>query len=248
MCSSDLFPSHDSSATKRKQQSGAKATVSRKKSGQMLRAPEVKQYDVGLNLTSLDTPGSSTGPSFYHVLTLNNISGGDGQSERSGVKVQCRKLCLRVKLAVDPNSDASNANIVADAHTCRIVVYKDSVSSGGGVTWQQVFDYVPNNDGQLYDYQNVFLKRRFKLLVDELVTIPHSFVAYDGDNFHAYGNNIVREFTIPLSHDIWFGDTTNNYSSIMEGNIGMFICSDASSSTYQKIKFSFRSRLEYMDY
>lgn len=214
----------------------------------LLTAPETKQFDVGLNLTSLDTPGSSTAPSFYHVLTLNNIAGGDGQSERTGVKVQCRKLCLRLKVAVDPNSDASNANIVADAHTVRVIVYKDSISSGGGVTWAQIFDYVPNNDGQLYDYQNVFLKRRFKLLVDELFTIPHSYVTYDGTDFHAYGNNVVKEWTIPLSHDIWYGDTTNNYASIMEGNIGMFICSDASSTTYDKIKFSFRSRLEFMDY
>ena len=222
------------------------ATVSQNKSGRF--NPEIKQYDTGLNLTSLDTNGSSTAPALYKVGTVCNIAAGDGQSERTGIKIQARRLHLRIKTAVDPNSDASNANIVADAHTFRLIVYIDKYSNGQNVTFDNIFDYVPNDAGQLYDYPNKFQERRFKVLVDELWTVPPSYVTYDGMNFHAYGNNLVKDYDLKLNHDIWYGDTSDHESSIFEGNIGFFICSDVSNANIAKMKFSYRSRLEFADY
>ena len=234
------------STTKKTNKRGAKSTVSHIKSGQF--RPEVKQYDTGLNLTSLDTNPSSSAPALYQVTTFNNIASGDGQSERTGIKIQAKRLQLRVKTAVDPNSDSSNANIVADAHTFRIVVFLDKFKNGQTVTFDDIFDYVPTDAGQLYDYPNKFQERRFKLLVDKIFTVEPSYVTFDGHDFHAYGNNCFHEFDIPLSHDIWYGDTSNNLSAIYEGNIGMFVCADVSSANIGKIKFSYRSRLSFVDY
>ena len=210
--------------------------------------PEVKQYDTGLNLTALDTAPSSSAPGLYHVTSLCNIAAGDGQSERNGIKIQNRRLRLRIKCAVDPNSDASNANIVADAHTFRVVCYLDRSPNGHSCTWQQIFDYVPTDSGQLYDYQNKFQERRFQLLVDEVFTVPHSFVTYAGASFHSYGNNKYLEWEMPLNHATWYGDATSNLSAIQEGNVGLFICADCTEHTMPYMKFSYRSRIEFTDY
>jgi len=212
--------------------------------------PEIKQLDKGLNLTSFDTSPTSSNPALYHVTSLANMAGGDGQSERTGIKIQARKLQLRLKCAIDPNSDATNANIVADAHTFRLVVYVDRIGNGQPVTWQDVFDYVPNDDGQLYDYPNKFQERRFRILHDELYTVPPSFVVYDNDAkvFHAYGNNIITDNVFALNHDIWYANTTSDVSAVWEGNIGFFICSDFTADDVSKCKFSYRARLEFADF
>lgn len=210
--------------------------------------PEVKQYTLGRNLTSQDTPPAGDAPALYHILTLNNIGSGDGKSERSGLRIENESLELRMKVAVDPNSDASNANVVADAHEFRIVVYLDKISSGGAPTWGTLFEPAPNGDGQLYSYPSLQLKKRFQILDDRFVRVGKSMVVHDGSNFHSYGNLNFSKFEIPLKHTTWFSDGTTNLAAIQEGNIGVFIASDASSTTYPKMKFSFRSRLRYSDY
>ncbi len=211
--------------------------------------PELKHYTVGANLTSLDTAPSSTSPALYHVTTLNNIPAGDAQNERSGVKIQPKRLKLRVKCAVDPNSDASSTNIVADAHTFRVVVYLDRSPNGAATTWATLMQTTPTNSGQLYAYQNPwFQNRRFKVLSDRFVTVKPSMVVYDGTNFHAYGNNKFLNFDLALSHETWYSDSTNNMTAIQQGNLGFFVCADASSTTYTTMKFSYRANLRYQDY
>jgi len=152
-------------------------------------------------------------------------------------------------MAVDPNSDASSTNIVADAHTFRIVLLLDKSPNGASESWDTVFDSLPNNDGQLYDYPNMwFYKSRFELLHDKLYTVEPSYVVYDGANYHAYGNNRTIEFAVNLNHSTWYSDTTSNLAAIQRGNLTMYIASDASSTTYTTMKFSYRSWLEYEDY
>jgi len=210
--------------------------------------PELKHYAFGANLTALNTAPSSSAPALYQIVTFNNISAGDGQSERSGVKIQASHLQLRVKCAVDPNSDPSNANVVADAHVFRITVYLDRSPNGVSPTWGTVFDSVPANSAQEFDFPNVWYKKRFKLLIDEFVTVAPSFVVHDGTNFHAYGNNRFREYMIPLKHTTWYSDGTNNLSAIQQNNIGMFISCDSSSAAMPNMKFSHRGVLRYYDF
>ncbi len=120
--------------------------------------------------------------------------------------------------------------------------------SGGGVTWSSIFDGVPSNSGQEYDYQVPWFKKRFHLLVDKFVRVGPSYVIVDGSTYRALGNNSFVSFEIPLGHDTWFSDTTSNLTSIQQNNYGLFIASDASSTAYPTLKFSYRSLLEFLDY
>lgn len=210
--------------------------------------PELKHYTAGLALTALDTAPSSSSPALYHISSLVNIAAGDGQSERSGVQIQAHSLRVRIKVAIDPNSDASNANVVANAHTFRIVIYQDRSSNGAGATWSTIFDSVPASSAQEYDFQNPWYNKRFKLLVDKFVVVPPAYVVHDGSNFHAYGNNQFAEFTIPLAFPIWYSDGTNNLTGIQQNNLGIFIASDSSSSAMPNMKFSYRSLFRYYDF
>lgn len=236
-------------ATRNNNKRGAKATVSQNKSGRGRNTfnPEIKHYSLGANLTALANAPSATEPANTQILTLNNIAHGDDQSERTGIKIQCRRLDFRIKVAVDPNSDASNANIVADAHLFRVTIYLDRVASGGTPVWSQLLDNVPNSAGQEYDYPTLYFKRRFTLLADKFIKVGKSMVVHDGASFHSYGNFAYAEFSIPLTHATWFSDGSSNQAAIQEGNIGVFISSDASTTSYPKMKYSWRSRLMYSD-
>lgn len=110
-------------------------------------APELKHYSTGLNLTALDTAPSSTNPALYHITTLNNISQGDAEDNRNANKVCLKKVNIRVKVAVDPNSDATFTNIVSDAHLFRIILYLDTSPNGTAPTWADMFDTNPTNAG-----------------------------------------------------------------------------------------------------
>jgi hypothetical protein len=222
----------------------------RRKTSTSLVKAEVKQYTTGLNLTALNTAPSSTNPALYHVVSFMNIASGDGPSQRSGLKIQPLDLKLRVKCALDPNSTNSNANLVANAHVFRIVVFLDKAPNGSTPNWDQVMSADPTNAGQEYDYPNIwYLGRRFVILMDKFVRVPPSFVVYDGSNYHAYGNNKFFEASFPLGGiETYYSDTTNNNSAIQAGNVGMFVTSDASSTAYNYMKFSFRSQLRYQDF
>ena len=114
---------------------------------------------------------------------------GDDGSQRNGFKIQAKKLTLRMKVAVDPNSDATNANIVANAHIFRVILYVDVASNGTAPTWDQLIETNPTNEGQEYAYNKLSSTGRFKILMDKWVTVPPSYVVHDGAAFHAYGNN-----------------------------------------------------------
>ena len=67
--------------------------------------PELMHYTTGRNLTQFDTDPTSTNPAYYHVSTLNNIAQGDAGDGRKGNKIQLKRITLRMKVEVDPNSD-----------------------------------------------------------------------------------------------------------------------------------------------
>lgn len=211
-------------------------------------APELKHYSTGLDLTALDTAPSSTSPALYHITSLNNLAQGDAEDARTGNKICLKKVNLRIKVSVDPNSDASNANIVADAHEYRVILYLDTSPNGAAPAWGDMFDTNPSNDGQLYDFNKIAGCDRFKILSDQFIRVPPSFVTYDGTNFHSYGNFKFFKCSIPLNCPIWFSDSTSNLTAIQKNNVGIWICSDASNTAYPNMKFSYRSRIRYTDY
>lgn len=210
--------------------------------------PELKWFDHGANLTSLNVAPDTDNPAYYQIQSLNQFATGDDGSQRNGFKIQAKKLTLRMKVAVDPNSDAANANIVANAHTFRVILYVDVASNGTAPTWDQLIETNPTNEGQEYAYNKLSSTGRFKILMDKWVTVPPSYVVHDGAAFHAYGNNKFFKKTIPLDFAIHYSDASNNLAAIQRNNIGMFITSDASTSSYTDMKFSFRSRLRFVDY
>jgi hypothetical protein len=210
--------------------------------------PELKWFDHGQNLTSLDIAPDSDNPAYYQVQSLVQMAAGDDGSQRNGLKIQLKKLNLRMKLEVDPNSDASNANIVANAHLFRILVYVDCAPNGAAPTWGQLIETSPTNEGQLYAYNKTSSNGRFKVLIDKWITVHPSYVTHDGTNFHAYGNTAFFKKSIPLDISTHYSDTANNLSSIQRNNIGMFICSDASDTTYTDMKFSYRARVRFNDF
>lgn len=211
-------------------------------------APELKHYSTGLNLTALDTAPSSTNPALYHITTLNNISQGDAEDNRNANKVCLKKVNIRVKVAVDPNSDATFTNIVSDAHLFRIILYLDTSPNGTAPTWADMFDTNPTNAGQEYDYNKICNTDRFKILSDQFVRVPPSYVIYDGSDYHSLGNFKFYKCSIPLNCPIWYSDSTNNLTAIQKNNVGMWICADASTTAYPQMKFSYRSRIRYTDY
>lgn len=210
--------------------------------------PELKWHDTGKNLTTLDTAPSSTNPALYFVQSLVNIPTGDQGYERNGNKIQAKKITLRMKVNVDPNSDGVNSNIVADAHLFRVLMIVDTQPNGAGATYDQIFEVSPNNDGQEYNYNKLSSTGRFKVLMDKFVTVPPSYVVYDGSNYHAYGNNKFFKKTVPLDMAIRYSDNTSNLTAIQKNNIFLLITADAATSTFTKMKFSFRSRLRFKDY
>lgn len=211
-------------------------------------SPELKWHDVGKNLTVLDTAPSSSNPALYYIGSLVNIAAGDAGNERNGNKIQAKKITLRMKVAVDPNSDSTNANIVADAHTFRVFMAVDTQINGATPTFDQIFQNSPNNDAQEYDFNKLSSTGRFKVLLDKFITVPPSYVVHDGSNFHAYGNNKFFKKTFPLDLAIRYSDNSNNISAIQKNNIFLIIMADASSTTFTKMKFAFRSRLRFKDY
>lgn len=236
------------SATKNSKR-GARATVSQKKSGRgrISAIPEGKHYSLGSNLVALTNAPTVLEPANSQILTLNNIGQGDGPLERTGIQIQARRLEFRIKVAVDPNSDASNANIVADAHLFRVTIYLDRVPSGGSPIWKQIMDDIPNGNGQEYAFPTLYFRRRFTILADKFVKVGKSMVVHDGATFHTYGNFAYLDLSIPLSHSTWYSDGSTGLAAIQEGNIGVFISSDASATSYPKMKYSWRSRLMFVD-
>jgi len=210
--------------------------------------PEIKTITQGLNLTALNLAPGATNPALYHVTSVCAVATGDTYSERSGNQILCRDLNLRLKVQVDPNSTATFSNLVSNSHVFRITVYKDMMPNGATVTWSTVFDTVPNNAGQEYDYQNQWSRKRFKILVDRFVRVEPSYVIWDSTNYRSLGNNKFVEFSIPLNCQTWFSDGTVSVTSIQQNNIGFFVSSDASSTAYPQLKFSYRSRVEFHDY
>ena len=211
-------------------------------------SPELKHYTTGLNLTALDTAPSSGGPARYLISILNNIAQGDQGDGRQGNKIQLKRITIRIKTEVDPNSSVDYEDIVANGHVFRVILFLDTCPNGGSMTWDTMFDIYPADKGQLYDYNNPFACDRFKILADRFITVHPSFIMYDGTNYHAGGNIAFDKFSIPLDCATWFSDGTNNLTSIQRNNVGMWICSDASLTAYPNMKFSYRSKLRYMDY
>ena len=209
--------------------------------------PELLHYTTGLNLTSLDTAPSGSNPALYHIQTLNNIAQGDTGDGRKGNKICAKKLTVRMKCQVDPNSDGVYTNLVSSGHVFRVLIYLDTRPNGNVVTLGQVLDPFPANDGQLYSYNNIYAKNRFKVLSDKWLQVEPSYMLYDGTNYHSGGNFKFFKVSIPLDCEIWYSDATNNYSAIQENNIGIFIMSDASTTAYPTMKFSYRSQLRYTD-
>lgn len=210
--------------------------------------PELKFWDHGADLTALNVAPTVSNPAYYQIASLNLMAAGDDGDQRTGQKIQLKKLNLRMKVAVDPNSNASNANIIANAHTFRVVVYLDMVPSGATPTWDQVFEVHPNNQSQEYVYNKLSSTGRFRVLIDKWIRVPPCYVSYDGTNFHSYGNNMFFKKTVPLDVATRFSDQYNNQTSLQENNIGMFIVSDASATSYTNMKFSYRSRVRFHDY
>ena len=209
--------------------------------------PELLHYTTGKNLTALDTAPSGANPALYHVLTLNNIAQGDTGDGRKGNKICAKKITVRMKVEVDPNSDGVYTNLVSSGHLFRVLIYLDTRPNGAGVTINQLLDPYPANDGQVYSYNNIYAKDRFKILSDKWLQVPPSFILYDGENYHSGGNFKFFKVSVPLNCEIWYSDATNNLSSIQANNIGIFIMSDASNSAYTTMKFSYRSQLRYTD-
>ncbi len=211
-------------------------------------APELKHYVTGNNLIALDTGPSSTNPALYHITSLNNIAQGDGQTDRTGIKIQARRLQGRFKFAVDPNSSSTFSDIVSDAHLFRLLVIQDTNPNGATPSWTDVMQTYITNAGQEYDWKNPWFDRRFKFLIDKFIRVPPSYVIYDGSNYHALGNFKFFEFDLPLNADIWFSDNTSNVSAIQSNNFTVFVASDATTSAYPQMKFSCRLTLRYQDY
>ena len=211
-------------------------------------SPELKWWDHGLDITALDTAPSSTNPALYHVLSLNNMAAGDDGDQRNGSKINIKKITIRMKVELDPNSDGSNVNIVANSHTWRVLLYLDTSPNGTAPTFDQFFEVNPNNQGQLYDFNKLANKDRFKVLKDWFITVGPSYVVYDGTNYHSYGNSKFVKKTIAVNCATLFSDTTNNLASIQRNNLGMWIMCDASASSYHQMKFSYRARVRFTDY
>ena len=211
-------------------------------------SPELMHYTTGLNLTALDTAPTSSNPPYYHVTSLNNIAQGDTGDGRKGNKIQLKRINLRMKVEVDPNSDDTWTNLVANAHVFRVIMYLDLRPNGAAPGWTEMFDPYPVNSGQLYDYNNPYQRDRFKILCDKFITVPPSFMLYDGMNYHSGGNCKFFKVSVPLDCATWFSDGTNNLASIQQNNLGLWIASDASSTAYPTMKFSYRTKLRYHDF
>ena len=211
-------------------------------------SPELMHYTTGLNLTALDTAPTSSNPAYYHITSLNNIAQGDTGDGRKGNKIQLKRINLRMKVEVDPNSDDTWTNLVANAHVFRVIMYLDLRPNGAAPGWTEMFDPYPVNSGQLYDYNNPYQRDRFKILCDKFITVPPSFMLYDGMNYHSGGNCKFFKVSVPLDCATWFSDGTNNLASIQQNNLGLWIASDASSTAYPTMKFTYRTKLRYHDF
>ena len=210
--------------------------------------PELMHYTTGRNLTQFDTDPTSTNPAYYHVTTLNNIAQGDAGDGRKGNKIQLKRITIRGKVEVAANSTDDYALLVNHAHLSRVIVYLDLRPNGAAPSWTEMFDPYPVNDGQLFDYNNPYVCDRFKILKDMWISTSNPFFNYDGENYHSGGNVKFCKFSVPLDCATWFSDGTNNLASIQQNNIGLWIASDASSSAYSTMKFSYRSKLRYHDF
>lgn len=210
--------------------------------------PELKWWDHGQDLTALNTAPTANNPAYYQVTSFNTMAAGDAGDQRNGNKINIKKVTLRIKVAVDPNSDPLNANIVANAHTFRVVLYLDTSPNGASPTFDQFFENTPASQGQLYDYNKLANKDRFKVLKDWFVVVPPSYVVYDGTNYHSYGNTKFMKKTVSVNCPTLYSDTTNNLAAVQKNNIGMWIMSDASATAYGDMKFSYRARIRFTDY
>lgn len=211
-------------------------------------APELQHYTTGLNLTAFDTAPSATNPAYYHITTLNNIAQGDAGDGRKGNKIQLKRITVRGKVEVDANSDAAYENLVDQGHLFRVILYLDLRPNGAGPGWTDMFDPFPNNDGQMFDYNNPYVCDRFKILKDKFIRVPPSYFIYDGEQYRSGGNFMHFKFSSALDCSTWFSDGTNNLAAIQQNNLGMWIVSDATASALPQMKFSYRSKLRYYDF
>lgn len=213
-------------------------------------APELKHYTTGLNLTAFDTDPGAGNPAYYHVTSLSNIAQGDAGDGRQGNKIQLKRITVRGKVEVDSDTNATYADLINHAHLFRVILYLDLRPNGAAPAWTDMFDQFPNNDGQVFDYNNPYVCDRFKILSDKWLSTPNPYFIADtaGETFHSGGAFKFFKVSVPLDCAAWYSDGTNNLAAIQQNNIGMWICSDAAASARPKMKFSYRSKLRYHDF
>jgi len=210
--------------------------------------PELKWYDLGTDYVALANGPTTTNPSYTIIPSLNPIVAGDEAFHRNGNKINIKKVTVRVKVAVDPNSNATNANIVASAHTFRVLLIADAYPNGQSLAWDEIFENNPAGVSQQYVYNKLSSTGRFKILMDKFVTVPPSYVSYDGTNFHAYGNHKFFKKTCNIDIATRFRDTNNGTTSIEKNNLFMVITSDASSTAWTQMRYALRTRVRFSDY
>ena len=210
--------------------------------------PENKWWDHGADITALNTAPSATNPALYHVLSMNQMAAGDDGDQRNGNKITINKINLRMKVKLDENSDLVPANVVWQQHVFRVILYLDVSPNGQAPTWDQMFQVTPNNQGQLYAYNNLGDTGRFKILMDKWLDLPVPMTLIDGSgNMRCSGSERFFKKTVKLNVATRYTDATNNLSAIQRNNIGMWICSDATTTSYPQMKFSYRARVRFRD-
>ena len=197
-----------------------------------IKQAELKQLDGGLLVTALNVSPAPNSPALYQVPTVCGMATGTGSNTREGLQIQARTLKLSLSVSIGSHSAGAAADMTATGTVFRIVVYKDTVSSGATPTWADLFDTTPNNASQEYDFPTLHYRKRFKILHDQFVTVPPSYVVLASPTYHAFGNKKNVNITIPLNHQIWYNDTSSSIGSITEGNIGFFVASDATANNY----------------
>lgn len=210
--------------------------------------PELKWHDTGIDSTVFDTNGTSGNAPYYHILSLNTIAQGDEASQRNGNKIQVKRLTVRGKVIVDSNSSAAN-EVFTTATLFRVVVYVDTQPNGQGVTYSQLFENSPANQGQIYAYNKLSSTGRFKILMDKFINVPPTTAVWNPiqEEMYSYGNTKFFKMSVPLDLAIRYSDATNNLSAVQKNNIGIFFLADVANADVDQMRCEYRSRLRYKD-
>lgn len=179
---------------------------------------EKKFFDV------VQTPGGNY--MAWQVINLSNIPEGDDYNQRQGNSILAQSLLFRINMLM-------NLGATVLGNQVRYLIVCDNDQRGVDPTAAELFENTTAGPVSIISPLNHTVASRFNVMIDKTVKLNSTT-----------NSNEEREHFLKYNRHIKFKDTSGADTACYEGNLYLFICSDA--TTFAPT-CTWYSRLRYTD-